>query len=173
MEQVSYPANVHRRVIPLLARAVLLFSTLLASVAPVMAAEIDLGSTASFALLSLKDGTLNINSSTSIYGNVGYSQNVLVPSAQKVDSFIGTAYVYSGVTTTNFNTSVAASTYSPTGGIQYGPGAVDSFLSGANADAQALKTNLNSLYSSGPVTNLGTLASDTTLNGGAVLIFLM
>jgi len=149
--------------------ALLLLLALTAPVAQVTAAGIELGNTASFALLALEGGSLEINSAHSIVGNVGYSQNVLVPNAQKVDSFIGSAYVYSGITTTNFNAKVATATYAPTGGIQYGPGAADTLLSNANADAQALQTGLNSLFSSGPVTNLGTLSSNTSLAGAGGL----
>lgn len=128
------------------------------------AAPISLGSDANFALLALNNGSLEINSATTITGNVGYSANVLVPNAQKVDTFNGSAFVHSGATTTNFNSKYAPATFAPSGGIHYGPGAVDTLLDQANLDALALKSNLNTLYS-GSATNLGTRSTNTTLTG--------
>ncbi len=144
----------------------LVFAVLIAFEGLAGATTISLGTTADFALLALDNGSLSINSATSIIGDVGYSKNVAVPSAQKVDTFTGTAYVYSGATTTNFNGSYVPATFAPSGGIQYGPGAVDTKLDQANTDALNLQTTLNGLFTAGPVTNLGTLNSNTPLTGG-------
>lgn len=129
-----------------------------------------LGTTADFALLALNNGSLSINSATSIVGNVGYSMNVAVPSAQKVDSFIGTAYVYSGATTTNFSSEVKLATFAPSGGILYGPGAVDALLDQANADAAFLKAILDG-YSWAGATNISGSGSKALTGSGGVNLF--
>ncbi len=96
------------------------------------AGSINLGQAANFVVLGLENGTVIINSATSITGDVGYSDGVVSNTNQKVDSFVGTAYVHSGAT---FNHTMA--TYDPSGGIQTGPGVVDDLLDQANADALA------------------------------------
>ena len=144
-------------------------------VAPARGDSITLGTTQDFVLLALNNGFLKINSATSITGDVGVSSNVDVGSAQKVDSFNGSAYLYSGTTTADFISTYAEATFNPTGGIHSGNGtgcpvadplfscdgaAVNAKLNQANADAAELKAQLDALsYSS-----LGAVTSNLTLN---------
>lgn len=98
-----------------------------------------LGSAADFVVLGLADGKVTINSATSITGNVGYSTGVNSTTNQKVDSFIGGAFVHSGATFSN-----APDTFAPSAGIMIGV-AADAKLNQANTDANAAATLIASL----------------------------
>lgn len=150
-------------------------------IAPVTASAdpITIGSLSDYVILALNNGSLEINSASSIIGNVGYSSNVAVPNAQKVDLFNGAAYLYSGATTTNFAAKYADATFNPTDGIHSGAtsgcpsdplfhcdgAAIDVKLNQANADAGSLQTQLDGLFAAGPVTDLGTVSSNLSLTG--------
>ncbi len=112
-------------------RAFLLIAAALSSVpCHSRAASISLGQAADFVILGLENGTVTINSATSIIGNVGYSAGVVSTTNQKVDTFTGTVFVHSTATF-----SYTAATFVPSGGFMYGPGAVDTKLNQANIDA--------------------------------------
>lgn len=96
------------------------------------AALVGLGGADDFVLLALNNGTMTINSSTSIIGNVGYSSGVTSNTNQKVDLFTGTAYVHSNVASFNY----AAATFQPSGGIVTSATG-DAKLNQANVDALA------------------------------------
>ena len=162
--------------------AAVLGSLTLAGASPCLADGITLGTLNNWVLLALNNGSLSINSATSIVGNVGYSMNVAVPSAQKVGSFTGVADVYGGATTLNFIAKYKDATFNPTGGIRSGntsgcPGsdplfvcagaAVNAALDQANADAASLKAQLIALYLADPVTALaGNVSQNLTGSGG-------
>lgn len=114
-----------------------------------------LGLANSFALLALSNGSMIINSSTSITGDVGYSANVTSQTNQKVQSFTGTAYVDS---TAVFNYMPA--TFQPTGGIFVGPNMADQLLSNAQADVTTAATCYAGL---GPGTSLGNVTTSRVL----------
>ena len=114
-----------------------------------------LGSANSFALLALNNGSMIINSSTSITGDVGYSANVTSQTNQKVQSFTGTAYVHS---TAVFNYMPA--TFQPTGGIVVGPSIADPLLDGAQVDVGNAATCYALL---GPGTSLGNVTTSRVL----------
>jgi hypothetical protein len=145
-------------------------------VAPAGADPITLGTTSDFVLLALNNGYLSINSATSISGNVGASSSVDIASAQKVDTFIGSTYLYSGSTTTDFTGTYADATFNPTGGIHSGNtsgcpadplfscdgASVNNKLNQANADAAALQAQLAGLsYAS-----LGAVTDSLNLTSG-------
>jgi hypothetical protein len=117
----------------------------------------ELGAASSFALLALTNGTMTINSATSIIGNVGYSAGVTSHTNQKVDSFTGTVYVASSVTEFTYT----AATFQPSGGIVTG-GVADALLTVANnavANSVTYYRNLASTGSLGSVTNNLSLTS--------------
>ena len=114
-----------------------------------------LGAADNFALLALSGGTMSINSATSITGNVGYSAGVTSTTNQKVDSFIGTAYVHS---TATFN--YAAATFAPSGGIVMG-GAANTLLNQVNTDAAAAAVFFAGLPATASLGNLTTSQSFT------------
>mgnify|MGYP003657756123 CR=1 FL=1 len=119
-----------------LAGALLAFSAGSAAAAPF------LGSANDFVVLGLNNGSVIINSATSIEGDVGYSSGVTSGTNQKIDSFVGSAFVHSNVNDFTYT----AATYAPTGGIHPVPpippgsdASVDAKLDQANADvAQAI-----------------------------------
>ncbi len=111
--------------------------------------DTQLGAANNFALLALDNGTMSVNSATSITGNVGYSAGVTSSTNQKVGSFNGTAFVHSTATFSN------ASTFAPSGGIVIG-GAADTLLNQANADAAAAALFFAGLPSSASLGSLTT-----------------
>jgi len=118
-----------------------------------------LGSANRFALLALNNGSMIINSSTSITGDVGYSANVTSHTNQKVKSFTGTAYVHS---TADFN--YTAATFQPSGGIVVGPNIADPLLDTAQADV----ANAAACYAAlGPGTSLGNVTTSRVLYGAS------
>lgn len=121
-----------------------------------------LGAADQFGILGLENGTVIINSATSIVGDVGYSAGVVSTTNQKVDLFDGTAYVSS---TANF--SYTAATFVPTGGIQTGP-AVDQLLAQANADALAAAAHFASLAATHSLGALGDNDDRTVTSVGDV-----
>jgi hypothetical protein len=126
-------------------------------------AQTQLGSANSFALLALNNGSMIINSATSITGDVGYSAYVTSTTNQKVSGFTGTAYVASTATFIYM-----PATFQPTGGIITG---ADALLSAANAsvaDAASCYAALGSGTSLGNVTTSRVLTS-----GGAVNVYSM
>ena len=139
---------------------------LLSAYSPASAETLNIGAAADFAILSLNDGTLSINSATTITGVVGASKNVTVQSAQKVDTFAGSIRVYSGTTTTSFRSVFMAATFAPTGGIQYGPGTVDAKLDQANADALKASIYYGSLKPTTGTNVLGAVSTNRSLTGG-------
>ena len=78
-----------------------------------------LGSLTNWVVFALNNGSLEINSATTVIGNVGYSNNVAVPNAQKVDIFNGGVYVYGGASTDNLYAKADA-TFLPSDGIHTG-----------------------------------------------------
>jgi hypothetical protein len=116
-----------------------------------------------FTLLALNNGAMTINSSTSITGNVGYSAYVTSTTNQKIDSFVGTAYVHS---TANFVYTPA--TYQPTGGIIRG-GAADPLLAQANSDVASASAYFAGLPSNGSLGNV--TASRTLSAAGPITVF--
>ena len=118
-----------------------------------------LGLANSFALLALNNGSMIINSSTSITGDVGYSANVTSHTNQKVNSFTGTAYVSS---TASF--SYTPATFQPSSGIIFGPGAADVLLDTAQTDVANAATCYAGL---GPGTLLGNLTTSRVIWGGS------
>jgi choice-of-anchor A domain-containing protein len=110
-------------------RNVIIAICLLAGAAASRGDSINLGAAGNFGILGLNNGTVTINSATSITGDVGYSNGVVSNTNQKVDSFNGTVYVHSGAT---FNYTPA--TFNPSGGFVIG-GAADGLLNQANSDA--------------------------------------
>jgi hypothetical protein len=123
--------------------------------------QTQLGSANTFALLALNNGSMIINSATSITGAVGYSAYVTSTTNQKVSSFNGTAYVASTATFIYM-----PATFQPTGGIITG---ADALLSAANvsvADAASCYAAL------GTGTSLGNVTTSSVLNsGGAVNVY--
>ena len=97
-----------------------------------MGALIGLGEASNYAILGLSNGTVTINSATSIIGNVGYSSGVISTTNQKVSQFTGTAYVHGQVADFRYT----PSTYKPSGGIVTNQTA-DALLDQANLDALA------------------------------------
>ena len=92
-----------------------------------------MGATGQFTILGLENGTVTINSATSIIGNVGYSAGVTSTTNQKVDTFIGQVYVSSAVSSFSYT----AATFAPSGGFAPVNPANDSLLHQANLDAVA------------------------------------
>ena len=142
----------------LLVQAALALLVLLNSPRSAQADAISLGTAGQFAVLGLNDGFVTINSATKIQGNVGYSDGVFSHTNQKVDTFIGTAYVHSGA-----DFQYTAATYAPTGGIQTGP-SVDVLLDLANTDATAAAAYYAALV---PSTNLGAVTGNQSFTSSA------
>lgn len=92
-------------------------------------AAVVLGEAEDFVLLALEDGSMIINSATSITGNVGYSDGVTSGTNQKVDLFTGAVYIHSGASVTT-----TPATFMPSLGTTIG-GAADTKLDQANVDA--------------------------------------
>jgi choice-of-anchor A domain-containing protein len=103
-------------------------------VRPAFCGPVDLGAAGDFAVLGLQNGTVIINSATSLVGNVGYCWNQVSTTNQKVDFFTGAAYVHS---TATFNHTPA--TFAPSAGIHFGSSeaTVDPYLDQAHTDALA------------------------------------
>jgi hypothetical protein len=137
-------------------RNVIIAICLLAGAAASRGDSINLGEAGNFAVLGLNNGTVTINSATSITGNVGYSNGVISNTNQKVDSFTGTVYVHSGAT---FN--YTAATFNPSGGIVIG-GAANTKLDQANADAASASTFYSGLALS-PMQPLLGVINDTSV----------
>jgi hypothetical protein len=115
--------------------------------------QTQLGSANTFALLALNNGSMIINSSTSITGDVGYSAGVTSTTNQKVSSFTGTAYVSSSATFLD-----TPATFQPSGGIVMG---ADALLNAANTSVAAAAACYAAL---GPGTSLGNVTGSLTLN---------
>lgn len=131
----------------------------LSSTAPVL-----LGLLNHYALFALDNGSLFVNSSTSLVGNVGISRGVDTQSAQNVTTFDGSVYLHTTAAADFYATYVAAS-FNPSGGIQ-SDATVDAQLDQANADAAALATFLDHLFASSPVTTIdGSVSQDLTSAG--------
>ncbi len=94
------------------------------------AAPVTLGAAGSYAVLGLENGTVSINSSTSIIGSVGYCGSVTSATNQKVETFIGAADVHSTATFT-----YTPATFAPSLGIHIGT--MDATLNQAHDDAVA------------------------------------
>ena len=123
----------------------------------------ELGESAGFTLLALNDGTMIIDSATSIVGDVGYSNGVVSNTNQKVDSFTGTVYVHSGATFSD-----TPATFAPSGGFVIG-GAADTHLNHANTDAAAAAAFFAGL-AAGPgvaVSSLGSVTGSLNLTSTA------
>jgi len=123
-----------------------------------------LGPASDFAVLALGGsmstfGQATINSSTSIIGDVGYGAYVQSTTNQKVDSFIGAAWVHS---TANFT--YTAATYQPTGGILIGIGGPGDPIDGKLNAATAMVINAGPAFAAlSPTLSLGALASDQVI----------
>ena len=141
------------------AAAALLSVAVMASPPSTNAASIDLGAASGFTVLGLNNGSVIINSATSITGDVGYSDGVVSGTNQKVDAFNGTARVHSAVDT--FTPTLA--TFQPSGGIVTDP-ANDTLLNQANTDAAAASSFLAGLI---PTQNLGNIGDDDSFSVGA------
>jgi hypothetical protein len=129
--------------------------------------NITFGAASEFVILGLEGGSLEINSATKIEGNVGFSKNISVPNAQKVTTFDGTTYVYSGTATTNFNAKHDGS-LSPVlyGSSPSGIGAltVNQLLDQANADALFYHALFRDMV---PSTSLGNIVDDQDVSLGS------
>ena len=125
---------------------------LLASTAS--AATVDLGAASGFTVLGLDGGEVIINSATSITGDVGYSSGVVSNTNQKVDSFVGTAYVHSDATFDH-----TSATFAPTGGIMSGTTS-DNLLDQANLDAIAASLAISAMS---PTQDLGEISDNDSL----------
>lgn len=145
----------------------------------------NIGGCSGFALLALNGGTMTINSSTSIQGDVGYSAGVTSGTNQKITTFNGTAYIHSTA-----NVTLTSATYQPSGGVIQG-GSADTKLNQANTDAAAAAAYFAGLPSNGSLGNVtGNLNLSTagdvtvfdvanwsfnsktlTLNGSGVVVF--
>jgi choice-of-anchor A domain-containing protein len=125
----------------------------------------NLGAAGTYTILALEGGSLSINSATSITGDVGIGKNVTTATAQKVDTFIGTAFVHS-TSSASFLANYKPATFAPSGGIQFGPGAVDTALEQANADALSASSAAAGLGSS---TALGAVTTNMTLVSTGIL----
>lgn len=90
-----------------------------------------------YGILALNGGTITINSSRNLIGDVGYSRQVTSNINQKIDNFTGTAYVHSQVNSFIYT----AATYQPTGGIIRNDAVTDIELNQANDNAVALSAN--------------------------------
>ena len=111
-----------------------------------------------FGLLGLKNGTFTINSATNLIADVGYSSNVTSNTNQKINSFTGTAYVHTQVTSFVYT----PATYQPSGGITRNDPIADALLNNANDNAIAVSANYASLtpsYTFGAVTTNQTIGS--------------
>jgi len=147
-------------------------------VKPASAVGINLGTLQDFALLSLNNGRLTINETAltggSVTGNVGASGAVDIAAAQRIGTFDGRTYLYSGATTTDFINTYNNATYNPTGGIHSGNtsgcpagdptffcdgAAVNNRLDQANLDAGGLSGQLNALT----YTNIGNVTANQNL----------
>lgn len=107
--------------------------------ATAQASLLGLGQAADFGILGLNNGTVIINSATSIVGDVGYSSGVSSTTNQKVDTFTGTVYQHSSATV-----NYTLATFAPSGGFVTG-GAADAKLNQANLDASAAWAQYSSL----------------------------
>ena len=126
-----------------------------------------LGEAGNFAVLGLEDGSVIINSSTSITGNVGYSRNVTSNTNQKVDTFTGATYVHSTATFSH-----TPATYAPSSGILTGS-TIDNLLDQAVADALSASSAYATLA---PISNLGAISDNDSLvlnSSGTVNVFEM
>ncbi len=115
-----------------------------------------LGAASQFGILGLNNGSIIINSSSSLKGNVGYSAGVTSTTNQKVDVFTGTVYVSSQVASFDYT----PATFAPSGGIIGSPtpsATADALLNQANIDALAASSS----YAALPVNvNLGVLGDN-------------
>ncbi|QNN23765.1 hypothetical protein HED60_16305 [Planctomycetales bacterium ZRK34] len=102
-------------------------------------AAVVLGEAEDFVLLALDDGSMIINSATSITGNVGYSDGVTSGTNQKVTTFNGGVYIHSGASVTT-----TPATFDPSLGTTTG-GAADTKLDQANVDALLAATSIAGL----------------------------
>ena len=105
-----------------------------------------------FGILALNGGSLTINSSRNLIGDVGYSSQVISNTNQKIDNFTGTAYVHSQVSSFIYT----AATYQPTGGIIRNDPGVDAALNQFNDNAIVWSSNYAGMtpnYTYGAVTN--------------------
>jgi choice-of-anchor A domain-containing protein len=114
-------------------------------------------------------GSVSINSSTSIIGNVCYNRFTTSTVNQKIDTFTGTSYVHSEVAPTGAPGAFwdfAAATYVPSGGIQYGSAnaAVDTLLQNARTSALAASSfygGLGATQSFASINDVSQLISST------------
>jgi len=139
--------------------AVLLSAAMLAYAIPAQSATFDLGTAGGFTVLGLDNGSVIINSATSITGDVGYSRGVTSNTNQKVETFSGTARVHTAVG--SFTATPAS--FQPSGGVQ-SDAANDALLDQANSDAAAASAALAALT---PVTILGNLGDNDSFSVGA------
>ena len=125
----------------------------------------NLGSAADFAILGLggtasSHGSVIINSSTSINGNVGYGAYTQSGTNQKVDVFNGSALVHS---TASFSYTTA--TFSPTSGVWIGTGLPGDPVNITLMDATASATAAGAAFSSlTPTLTLGAVNGNTVVN---------
>src|SRR5512140_2359637 len=113
-----------------------------------------LGGARTFGVLGLPNGTVSINESTSLYGDVGYCAGVVSTTNQKVALFQGGAYVHSTATFSH-----TPATYAPSSGIHYGSSepAVNTRLNQAHLDALAASAAATALT---PTHGLGVLGDN-------------
>jgi hypothetical protein len=104
-----------------------------------------------FGILGMNGGTFTVNSGTTVIGDLGYGQDVISNTNQKVTTFTGKAYVHTAVSSFIY----AASTYQPSQGIHQNGGG-DNKLDEANQNAIAYSATYATLpanYTYGSVTN--------------------
>jgi hypothetical protein len=116
-----------------------------------------LGAASKYVVLALENGSLIINSSHLLVGDVGYSKGVKSQTNQKVDTFIGTVYVHSQVSQFNYT----SATFQPSGGIIQNNVTADAQLNQANIDALAASVNYAGLT---PDYTYGNVTTSLTIN---------
>lgn len=110
-----------------------------------------------FGILGLNGGNFTINSATNLIADVGYSSGVISNTNQKIDNFIGKAYVHSNVGSFIY----VAATYQPSNGILQNNAAADAALDDANANAISVSANYAALT---PGVVLGNVTTNQTFN---------